>query len=273
MRRWGIERGYASVDEVLREGLRFDVVSICSPTSEHHAQLLACPSLGPVVVFCEKPVCATVAEAEHAVAYLRKCGIALAVNHNRRWDPEVIALRDELARGAWGRLRCVTAHYNKGVLNNGSHMLDLLGTLLGPLHLSYAGPPSHDHWEYDPSVPALLLAPGGVPVVLNCGHAADYSLFEAQLVLEKATIAMEDGGLRWRIRDARNSPEFAGYKSLTVGEVRPGRYMESMSRAVQNVHDAVSSGLPLASTGETALAAQRLCEQIKRESARCFDPS
>lgn len=261
--RWEIPRGFACVGEAVSEGARFDVVSICSPTVEHHQHLLACPELGARLVFCEKPMCATVAQAEHALGHLRERDIRVALNHNRRWDPAVAALRAELRQGVWGQLRSVTGHYNKGVLNNGSHLLDLIECLVGPLRLLHSGPASHDFWDADPSVPAMLVGPGNIPVTLNCGHAADYSLFELQLVLESAVVAMEDGGLRWRVRPSAPSAEFAGYTALTAGEVRPGRYLESMSLAVQNIHQALTAGVPLESTGDTALAAQRLCEQIK----------
>lgn len=265
-RYWGIAKAFASVPEALASGLRFDVVSICSPTKEHYEHMLACAELGPRVVFCEKPMCATVAQAEHALRHLAERGIALAVNHNRRWDPAVAVLRADVMAGRWGRLRSATGHYNKGVLNNGSHLVDLLQMFVGPMHPLYAGPASHDHWGDDPSVPALLRGEGHVPVALNCGHAADYSLFEVQLVLERATIAMEDGGLQWRLRPAQRSPHFAGYRALGQGEVWPGRYLECMSLAAQNIHDAVRHGKPLCSTGETALAAQRLCERLRSMS-------
>lgn len=261
--RWQVPLGFATVQEVLAAGLRFDVVSICSPTPQHHGHLLACPDLGARLVFCEKPVCTDAEEAADALGRLAARGIPVAVNHNRRWDPTVAALQAELAAGAWGRLRCATGHYNKGVLNNGSHLIDLLQCLVGPLRLLHAGAAVHDHWADDPSVPALLAGPDGTSVALNCSHAADYALFELQLVLEHATIAMEDGGLRWRIRPSAASPEFPGYRALAAGEVRAGRYLESTSHAVQNIHQALSGGAPLASTGESALAAQRLCHQIK----------
>lgn len=266
--RWQIAQGFASVSEVLAAGLCFDVVSICSPTSEHHGHLLVCAELGARVVFCEKPLCGSLAQAEHAVRYLAERGIALAVNHNRRWDPEVASLRMEIEEGRWGRLRSATGHYNKGVLNNGSHLLDLLHMFVGPMETMHAGPPCRDYWDEDPSIPALLRGEGQVSVALNCGHAADYSLFELQLVLEKATIAMEDGGLQWRVRPAAPSPQFTGYRALAAGELRPGRYLECMSIAVQNIDEAVRQGATLRSTGETALAAQRLCETLRTMSLR-----
>lgn len=264
MAHWAVDRGYGSMAELPGEAGAFDVISICSPTPAHHTDALAALALRPRLLFCEKPMCADVALAQDLDGRCKAQGVLLAVNHNRRWDPEVANLRAELAAGAYGEVRSVACHYNKGILNNGSHMIDLLHDLLGPLQLQYAGTPVADVWPADPSVPAWLTTEAGVPVSLNCGHAADYSLFELQIVTARAIIAMEDGGLRWRVRMAAPSPQFAGYKALPEGEVRSGGYLRTMTLAVANIHDALAVHATLASTGDTALAAQRLCEAILR---------
>jgi predicted dehydrogenase len=192
-------------------------------------------------------------------------GVKMAVNHNRRWAPDIVRLKRELQAGAggpWGAVRSAIGIYNKGVLNNGSHLVDLVQMLLGPLELIAAGPPVFDHWKDDPTVPALLQTRQGVPVTLNAAHAGDYAVFELQLFTERGMVAMEDGGAGWRVRRIVGSPHFKGYAVLDGGQRTSGEYHASTLAAVGNVHDALTRNAPLASTGETALAAQRLCELI-----------
>jgi predicted dehydrogenase len=266
--RWGVPLAAAGADELLSTCApgRFDLISICSPTSHHAEHLALALALRPRAVFCEKPLTPHLALSRTWVERLAEAGIALAVNHSRRWDPDVAALAEELAAGRWGAVRCVSAHYNKGVLNNGAHMMDLLAQWLGPLVPAAVGAPVHDHWADDPSVPALLTAAGGVAVHLAVADARDYAMFEVQIVAERGTVAMEDGGQAWRVREAVASPHFGGYRSLAAGERRSGRYNESMARAVDNLAAALDHGAPLACTGREALAAQALCEAL-REAA------
>ena len=264
MARWGVHRGYASLHEVLDAQEYFDVISVCSPTDAHYDDTRLALALGPRLVFCEKPVCDDLALAEDLVARCRDHGTLLAVNHNRRWDPDLRRLREELAAGVWGALRSVSCLYNKGVLNNGSHLMDLLHDLLGPLSLLHTGEPVVDYSATDPSIPATLVTATGVPVSLSCGHAADYSLFEVQLVTQRGVIAMEDGGTRWRVRMAGASSQFQGYQALVDGDILPGHYLQSMANAVSNIYDAVVNGGALASNGDTALAAQRMCRLISK---------
>lgn len=272
MARWNIAAGYASFEQlVAANGMAshaepFDIVSICSPTSCHHHDVEQALGLSPKLIFCEKPVTGNLQQSQHAVQLCSDQGVQLAVNHNRRWDPDVARLREQLKVGYWGSIRSVTGQYNKGVLNNGSHMVDLLQNLLGPLTLRDCGLPSFDYLSTDPSIPASLVSSNGVPVTLSCGNAGDFSLFELQLVTQRGVIAMEDGGLHWRTRLSAPSLQFSGYQALAEGQVVGGRYFASMPNAVANIYQAVTTGEALASTGDSALEAQFLCQAMLARS-------
>jgi predicted dehydrogenase len=265
MRRWGVSQGFDDMAAVLavHPPGSFDVISLCSPTSVHAEQIDAALALKPRLVFCEKPVTPTLSQTETLVQRCKHSGVALAVNHTRRWAPDVQRLAAELQAGAWGRVRSAVGTYNKGVLNNGSHMIDLLHLLLGPMTVQHAGAALADHWPDDPTVPALLQTAHGVPVHLNTAHAADCAIFELQIITATAVIAMEDGGQQWRVRRVIDSPHFRSYRVLDGGERTAGEYLQATQRAVANLHEHLDNGSPLASTGDTALAAQRLCEEIR----------
>lgn len=264
--RWAVEHAYASLPEALASGTRYDVISICSPTPQHATDLRMLLREPPRLVFCEKPLAAGIEEAAALVAACRDAGTLLAVNYTRRWDPEVSAFKSALERGVWGPVRSAVGYYNKGVLNNGSHMVDLLQHLLGPLELQAVGAAQCDHSAEDPTVPALLATANATPVHLATGAAGDYALFELQIVTAKGVVAIEQSGFFWRERLARQSPRFAGYHDIGDATQRPGGYAEAMLGAVTNIHGALIQGAELASTGESALAAQTLCEQIRQRA-------
>lgn len=264
--RWGVEHAYASLPEALGSGTHYDVISICSPTPQHAADLNMVLRAAPRLVFCEKPLAAEIEEATALVAACRDAGILLAVNYTRRWDPEISAFKSALGRGVWGPVRSAVGYYNKGVLNNGSHMVDLLQHLLGPLELQATGAAQSDHSAEDPTVPALLATANATPVHLATGAAGDYALFELQIVTAKGVVAIEQGGFCWRERLVRESPRFAGYRDVGDDTQRPGGYAKAMLGAATNLHDALTQGAELASTGETALAAQTICDQIRQRA-------
>ncbi|WP_296869703.1 Gfo/Idh/MocA family oxidoreductase [Tibeticola sp.] len=260
--RWGVPSGWSCIAQ-LPAGSRFDVISICSPTPMHLHDVRASLALSPRLIFCEKPIAPSSREAAEVVSLCDQAGVPLAVNHTRRWAPDVVNLAKRLTTGEWGPLRSISGLYNKGVLNNGSHLIDLLHALVGPVEPVAALAPVADGMPGDPTVPALLKAVDtGLPIHLRTAHAADYAVFELELVMAGGVLCMEDGGFRWRERRAQESPDFPGYRSLGSGSASAGEYRQAMTHAVDNLHSAVVRNEPLRSTGATALKAQLVCERI-----------
>jgi predicted dehydrogenase len=264
---WQVTNGFYSIDEAFDSGSQFDVISICSPTYCHLHDVEMAFRFNPKAIFCEKPVTPSLVETEKLAYECAKLGIHLAVNYTRRWDPDISKLKVDMEAGRWGKLRSVVGTYNKGILNNGSHMLDLLHLLVGSMEIVKVGKPVYDYLPDDPTVPVWLEGPQDVPVYLACGHAKDYAIFELQLVFSKGVLAMEDGGMYWRERNVKDSETFKGYKVIEEGVRRTGKYPYAMMEAIDNIYRTIDNNKPLASTGATALAAQRICEQIKKQSS------
>lgn len=263
---WQVKQGYASLQEVLQQGLRFDVISICSPTSCHAEDLRLTLALKPRLVFCEKPLTASLQQSQDLASLYQQAGIPLVLNYTRRFDARARALASQLQQGEWGRVRSASAVYNKGLANNGSHMLDLLEMLLGPLRLLAAGAAVADMWQHDPSIPALLETEDGVPVTLNCSHAGDYSLFELELVTERGTVKMENGGLDWQERRAGPSPTFPGYLALGPAQHHPGTLGSAALAAVTEIQAVLEHRQTPSCTASHGVAVQRLCETIRAQS-------
>ena len=267
MAAWGVAAGYATLAEALGDGVRFDVASLCTPTSDHAAALEALLAARPRAVLCEKPVTDDLAATRRLVAGFAAAGVPLAVNHLRRFDARVRALRDELAAGDWGAVRNLVGLYNKGVLNNGSHLVDLIHLLFGPLEPVAVVAARHDGFPGDPTVDAVLRLHDGTPVHLVGADARDYAVFDLSIVAEAGLLALFDSGFRLVTRRTRPSPRFAGYRDLEDGTVEATGLDEAMGAAVANLHDAVTRGAPLWSDGASALAAQETCETLRSMAA------
>jgi predicted dehydrogenase len=120
-----------------------DAVVLCTPNSQHPAQVIAASKAGKHV-FCEKPFTLTKDDAEVAVGAVRKAGITLALGYNRRFHSEMTKLRNQIRSGELGTILHVEA------------------TMTFPNAL-YLKP---SHWRADRSeTPAGGLAPMGVHAV------------------------------------------------------------------------------------------------------------
>ena len=82
----------SSADEIWRHPARYDLVVVAAPNRVHVPLALAAIEAGlPVVV--DKPMAASVAEAERVIAASQEKGVLLTVFQNRRWDNDFLTVR------------------------------------------------------------------------------------------------------------------------------------------------------------------------------------
>ena len=273
-RRWDIEMNVADMADLSVDSGTFDVISICSPTALHRQHIEQALALRPRVIFCEKPLASDLTASRQLVQDCKESGVTLVVNYSRQWDPVLAVLARQLSNGHWGLVRSIVGHYNKGILNNGSHMIDLLFRLVGPLELVTVACAQIDFSESDPTVAALLTAvKGGVPVYLNPGCAKDFAYFELEIVCELGVIRMHSSGLGWQFREVVPSPQFEGYCSLGASRETKGGYLETMAGAINDIYSHLQGGASIGSMGESAIEIQRLCMQIQRAALMKGAPS
>lgn len=97
------EHGFAlkeSYEDLLADP-NVDAVVLATPHSMHVDQVVATAARGKHV-FCEKPFALTRAGAERAVEAADRAGVTLGLGYNRRWHPEMVALRERIASGDLG---------------------------------------------------------------------------------------------------------------------------------------------------------------------------
>ena len=87
--------------EALLADTTIDAVVLATPHSLHSPQTIAAAQVGKHV-FCEKPFALHKADAEAAVAATTKAGVTLGLGYNRRFHPEMTALRQQIQSGELG---------------------------------------------------------------------------------------------------------------------------------------------------------------------------
>ena len=123
---WEIRDGFLSFNDFKKKKINIDVVSICTNTDSHINAIKEALLLRPKLIFCEKPLSDDIVEAKKIVEVCKTKHIKLAINYSRRWDPDCQDLKNNISKKKWGKLQSIVGTYNRGLLNNGSHIIDLL---------------------------------------------------------------------------------------------------------------------------------------------------
>jgi predicted dehydrogenase len=124
---WGIERGYATLSQLIDD--KPDVVHVCTPNDTHARYAHAVIDAGINVVI-EKPIATTLYEAQKLAESARTAGVVATVPYVYRYHPLVREIRQRIRDGELGDL----------LLIHGSYLQDWLVS------------PDASTWRVDPKV-------------------------------------------------------------------------------------------------------------------------
>jgi predicted dehydrogenase len=239
-----------------------DFVVIAVPTPLHTPVLReVLERARPAAVLCEKPLSYGADEARAMVQLCRDRAVRLFVNYMRRSDPGVVEVRRRLASGEITAPIKAVAWYSKGLLHNGSHIINLLTCWLGDLIDGSVIDPGRWWDGRDPEPDLRLRFERGAAVML-AAREEHFSHYTIELVAGNGRLRYDAGGEQIAWQAAVPDRNADGYTVLAadVEAIPPG-----MDRYQWHVADALASAL---AGGEANLcdgeAALRTLEDLQR---------
>ncbi|MDR0869552.1 MAG: Gfo/Idh/MocA family oxidoreductase [Planctomycetaceae bacterium] len=249
---------FETLDAALTQTVDAAVVAV--PDFLHYSVLKELAQHQLKLVIAEKPMTKTVKESEEILSLYRSRNIPLCVNYTRRFAPGFAALKERIQLGEFGQLLQGTGWYGKGVVHNGSHLVDLLLFLFGNASAESVFHRVNDFYEDDPAVSALLrIGSNNAPFVLQGIDCRCFTIFEIELFFQKGRLRMTNHGETVEEYGIEPGKEFAGYQFLHKKTETPTGLNKAMYNVAEAAAQFLDNGVPLPSTGETAFAAQKLC--------------
>ena len=108
-----------------------DLVSVCTWPRGHCEATIAAAENGAKGILCEKPMAVSLEEADRMIEACEKAGAALAIGHAHRFSPQAVQAREWVLAGEIGEIAMVWGHCTLDLMNNGTHVIDLIGYLNG----------------------------------------------------------------------------------------------------------------------------------------------
>ena len=128
--RWGVDRLYVDYREML-ERERPNIVSVATSAAPRPGIVMDCAKAGVRVIYAEKPIAFSLAEADEMISTCREYGAKLAIGCTRRWDANWNQARAIINDGGIGPVLQVGGFGRAGISHNGSHLIDLVRYLAG----------------------------------------------------------------------------------------------------------------------------------------------
>ena len=257
------------------EEIRPEIVVISTTPESHCALVTLAASHGVRAILCEKPISHDVKEARAAIRTCQRKKVLLFVNHIRRFDPYIRAIRENL-NGTYirdtslGSLRCATAYYDKGLYHGGTHYIDLLRFFLGEVRwVSAVTNAVFPRDAHDVRVDALL-GFDGATAGLQYFDSSQYCLAESVFFGEKGKLDLKyDSGRQIEIIGTRASDEYSSYRELNYDRPkRIGSPRSFVNPVLPHIVDCLEGRDKPVSSGEDALRALEVIKALERSAKR-----
>lgn len=279
-RRHGVPRFTSDASELI-ESPDVDIVYIATPPGEHEGYALRVAAAGKPC-YVEKPMARSAAECRRMLEAFERAQQPLFVAYYRRALPRFLAVRDRLAAGELGELLAVSHTYQGRANPNssasspagwresvpssggglfvdlGSHVVDLIDFLLGPLdevngHAARLSQPkgARQSRAEDTVVASFRVACGALGTLRYQFHT-HAAVDRLELVGTRASLALSVFGTE-PIELSR------GERRELIGTLQPAHVHQPL---VQSIVDELSGQGRCVSTGQSGLRASAVIDRI-----------
>lgn len=214
MERYGAQAFYTDYREMLAHE-PLDAVAIATRTAERKAVIEECVRHGVKALFCEKPLCRTLEDADTLVALLRENNVAFVYGTRRRFMPIYSRVRREIAEGRIGAVQTIVVRFGRSpLLWAHPHTVDIASFFAGDarpewvqadLDLDLAAVNSNEV-DADPLVrSATIRFCNGIDA-----HLISSESFDVEIAGSEGMVTIESDGAAvvWRTRREPDRPSF-----------------------------------------------------------------
>ncbi len=228
-------QAYLSIEEAFAKAGVIDVVVVSVPDCAHASILEALKQYPLKLVFLEKPIAGSLADANALIDICAEKDLPVLVNYSRRYVEEFQSLQKRIRSGALGSFITGSAYYGKGILHNGSHVIDLLRYLIGEVKDFQCVDVIRDYSENDPSVSAALQFEDSKIFFLHAIDSRLATVFEIDIFFENARIRIIDSGFQIEESEIGDNPLFTGYRIFRNARSYRTALDHALESAVNNI--------------------------------------
>ena len=125
--KWPDLRLYSDYEEMLRSE-EIDILTVATPDHLHADVAVNAVGAGVKGILCEKPIATTLSDADRIIQACESNGVALTVDHTKRWTAYYHDVREAVRSGAIGRVGTIVATRGDywGLFRDGTHLIDAI---------------------------------------------------------------------------------------------------------------------------------------------------
>ena len=276
-KRHGAKRYYDKVEDLLADP-EVNAVYVATPVNLHHPHTIQAARAGKHII-CEKPMALNALECEEMIDVCRENKVQLMVAYYRRFFPEALKMKEILEGGEIGKVVLARVQYSGfyhpdpsdprswrilpevsgggGMVDLGSHRLDLLNYLLGGVEdvAAFTDTQTFD-FGVDDSAALILRYQSGAQAVANFNWNTKIECDQFEIYGIEGRLAAD------RLGDGRLRVEHGG----KVEEYKSPPNQITHLPLVENFVESLNSGKETLVPGEEGLRTSQVLDAAYRSS-------
>lgn len=211
-KKWKVKT-FRSITEAFKSE-NIDIVCISTSTESHYKILKDVLNFSVKLILLEKPIAETLIKTKMIMKLCEQKNTPVAINYFRRYLPELEDIKRNIDKNKYGDFVSGSGYYGKGLLNNGSHIINLLNYFFG-VDINFKTIDRFiDFSANDPTVSAILTFKNKKKFILKGVDSKLFTLLEIDLIFNKQRIRIIESGRKIEFYKTKNSHIFKGYKNM-----------------------------------------------------------
>lgn len=258
---------FENIHDLVKES---DIVCCATPDQLHYEILktiLSNPEKLRAVI-CEKPIATNLMQATQIIKACSSFELPVVVNYTRRFLGGFERLKDIASN--MGRFIHGNCYYGKGLLHNGSHMVNLLDYIVGIVEYKKLDviKQINDFYEKDPSIAFFLELEDDARVFFHVIPSTITSVFQFELFFEKGKLFYDSTLEQVKIYGVKEWDMYPGYTCYRETGIIKTERSEAMINLYKDVINVISNGSKSKSDGESAVETLRICDAVRMNAKR-----
>ena len=206
-----------------------DIFVVANPTHQHFLTIKKIlKKHSPRLIICEKPLVSNLKELKNLYKLFKKHNTKIITNFSRRFDPSLNILRKKILESK--QKYHFYGTFNKGLIHNGSHMIDLINMLVGNIRKI----DSIDHEIIDNDFfGKFLIKAGNCKGVISNINSPKLTIFELIIFSKTSKVEIIGSDKKISINHIKNSNFYKGFKNYVIKNELP----HTLDRSALNTFD------------------------------------
>lgn len=258
---------FNSAEDMFKK-IKPDIISIAANSDSHAFLVKLAAKYKTPAILCEKPIAQSVKQAKEMIEICKKNNSLLFINHQRRFDPLLQQWQAKIKDGLIGRIVQANCYYYNGLLNSGTHVIDLLRFFLGDVDWVKGFTNKETSWKKnDDNIDALIKFKNGTLTTLQT-LPKNYGLSDFHFYGEKGYFAIKNLGFEIEYKKSVENKYCKGFYQLSKKSDKKGKPRSLVSSVVSHIVSCLDGKTKPIGTGEDGLAALKTIFALRESSKK-----